>query len=98
MLDYNIQSGEEMLTRNLNDRSMRATNRHAAMQTSWDKTAKAMLKKRFKNLSARDCTKTSIMSSGGSSILNTPNQTSLMHQQSVFGYNEDGTRRVNPFG
>lgn len=82
----------------MNERSMRATNRHAAMQTSWDKTAQAMLKKRFKNLSVRNKTQASIMSSGGASILNSPNQTSLMHQQSVFGYNDDGTRRVNPFG
>lgn len=33
----------------------------------------------------------------GASLMNMT-ATSLMNQQSVFGYNKDGTRKVNPFG
>ena len=59
-----------------------------------------MLKKRFRDFSGRKKSSKGFsnptLTDAAFNVLSKP--ASLINQQSVFGYNDDGTRKVNPFG
>jgi len=85
------------------DRKSRAVFKHKETQGSWEKIQKCVLKKRFKDdtlfgkkKQTAPYGKSTAFGDIGTAIMNKP--VSLINQQSVFGYHEDGTRKVNPFG
>jgi hypothetical protein len=56
-----------------------------------------VLKKRFAETARKTSfAANSTFTDNGNSIITQPS--SLINQQSAFGYNEDGSRKVNPFG